>query len=136
MTDHGRNRYWPADAALLAGRIALAAIFILEGFAKIGAYTASQAYMQKFGVPGVLLPAVIALEIGGGAALSAGWRTSPAALSLAAFCLAAAVIFHNKLADHGQALHFWKDIGLAGGFLVLAVAGAGRWSADAFLRRP
>ncbi len=89
--------------------------------------------MQRYGVPVLLLPAVIALELGCGAALVAGWRTSLAALALAAFCAAAALIFHNRLADHGQALHFWKDIGLAGGFLALAVAGPGRWSADAGL---
>lgn len=122
---------WPRDTALLLGRLALATIFILEGIAKISAFAGSQAYMEKYGVPGILLPAVIALELGAGVALIIGWRTSLVALALAAFCVAAAVIFHNKLADHGQALHFWKDIAIAGGFLALAVAGAGRWSVDA-----
>lgn len=135
MRDQSHVLDWPTDAALFASRVALAALFILEGMAKIGAYAASQAYMQKHGVPGILLPAVIALELGAGAALVAGWRTSRAASMLAAFCFAAAILFHNRLADHGQALHFWKDVGLAGGLLVQAVTGAGRWSADVWLLR-
>lgn len=122
------------DAALLAARIALAALFLIESGAKLSAFGAAQGYMQSFGVPGALLPAVILLEGGGGLAILAGWKTPIVATALALFCLAAAAIFHNKLADHGQALHFWKDVAIAGGFLALAAAGAGRWSLDGMMR--
>jgi hypothetical protein len=50
----------------LIARIFLSAIFILSGFGKITAYAATEAYMQQHGVPGVLLPAVIAIELLGG----------------------------------------------------------------------
>jgi putative oxidoreductase len=135
MTTTANPSHWTVDAGLLAARVGLAALFLLEGTAKIAAYGASQAYMEKFGVPGLLLPAVVALELGGELTLLIGLLTRLAALALSIFCIAAAVLFHNKLADHGQALHFWKDIAIAGGFLALAAAGAGRWSLDELIRR-
>src|SRR5262245_61148903 len=119
-----------ATVGLAVGRLLLAALFLLEGWSKIRGYPAAAAYLDRYGRPGVLLPAVIALELGGGLMLAAGWRTRIAALGLAAFCIAAAAIFHNQLGDRGQLLHFEKDLAIAGGLLVLAVAGAGRWSID------
>jgi putative oxidoreductase len=108
----------------------LAALFILEGWSKISGYQAAGAYMDRYGVPGALLPAVIALELGGGLAIAVGWQTRIAAAALAAFCVAAAVLFHSQLFDRGQLIQFEKDLAIAGGLLVLAVAGAGRWSVD------
>jgi putative oxidoreductase len=119
-----------AAAGLTVGRLLLAALFILEGWSKIRGYQAAADYMDRYGVPGVLLPAVIALELGGGLMIALGWRTRLAAFALAAFCVAAAVIFHNQFLDRSHLLHFEKDLAIAGGLLVLAVAGAGRWSID------
>jgi len=116
--------------ALAAGRLLLAALFILEGWSKVRGYGAAVAYMDRFGVPSVLLPAVIALELGAGLMIALGWQTRLAAFALAVFCISAAVLFHNQLLDRGQLLHFEKDLAIAGGLLVLAVAGAGRWSVD------
>ena len=121
----------PLGAAGLAlGRLLLAALFILEGWSKIRGYEAAAGYMDRYGVTSMLLPAVIALELGGGLMIAAGWYTRVAAAALAVFCVAAAVLFHNQLGDRGQLLHFEKDLAIAGGLLVLAVAGAGRWSVD------
>jgi putative oxidoreductase len=125
----------PLGAAGLAiGRLLLAAIFVLEGWSKLRGYDAAAAYMNRFGVPGVLLPAVIALELGGGLMIAAGWQTRLAAAALAMFCILAAVLFHGNLADRSQFLHFEKDLAIAGGLLALVVAGAGRWSVDALFR--
>jgi putative oxidoreductase len=118
-------------AGLMIGRLLLASIFILEGWSKVRGYDAAVAYMNRFGVPGALLPAVIALELAGGAMLATGWQTRIAALGLAVFCILAAGIFHANLADRNQLLHFEKDLTIAGGLIVLAVVGAGRWSLDA-----
>jgi putative oxidoreductase len=119
-----------AAPGLAAGRLLLAAIFILEGWSKLRGYDAALAYMSRYGVPGILLPAVIALELGGGVAIALGWQTRLAALALSAFCILAAVLFHGNVSDRNQQLHFEKDLAIAGGLLVLAVAGAGRWSLD------
>jgi putative oxidoreductase len=117
-------------SGLLLGRLLLAAIFILEGWSKLRGYQAAAAYMDRYGVPSVLLPAVIALELGAGLMVAAGWQTRVAAVALALFCIVAAALFHGNVLDRNQLLHFEKDLALAGGFLVLAVAGAGRWSFD------
>ncbi|MFZ1104361.1 MAG: DoxX family protein, partial [Hyphomicrobiaceae bacterium] len=115
----------PAAAGLLAGRLLLAFIFVHEGWGLIGSYSGAAAYMQRFGVPGMLLPAVIALQLGGGLLIVTGAFTRGVASLFAIFCVLAAVLFHWQLADGNQLLHFQKDLAIAGGFLVLAVSGPG-----------
>lgn len=120
------------DGATLAGRILLASIFLAGGLGKLGAgYAGTQAYMASQGVPGALLPLVIALEIGGAALLIAGWWTRLSALALAGFTLAAAALFHANFAEPMQQILFLKNVAIAGGFLVLVAQGAGAWSLDA-----
>jgi putative oxidoreductase len=119
-----------AATGLAIGRVLLAALFILEGWNKVRGYQAAAGYMDGYGVPSVLLPAAIALELGAGLMLVVGWHTRLAAIALAGFCVAAAVLFHNQFLDRGQLIQFEKDLALAGGLIVLAVAGAGRWSLD------
>ena len=119
------------NSADLAGRILIAAIFLIAGAGKIGAYAGTQGYMQAHGLPGALLPAVIALEIGGGLLIVTGAWTRVAALALAGFCVLAALIFHANFADAMQQINFLKNLAMAGGFLVLAANGAGAWSVDA-----
>jgi putative oxidoreductase len=119
-----------SPAAALAGRILLVAVFLLEAFIKLNNYAASVAYMEKFFVPGVLLPLAIALELIGSVLIIVGWQTRFAALALAIFSLFAAALFHSRLSVPNEALHFWKDAGLAGGFLLLVAFGPGAWSLD------
>ena len=111
-------------------RLFLAQMFLLSGIFKISGYAGTQGYMEAMGVPGMLLPLVIALEIGGGLAIIAGWQTRLVSIVLAAFTLAAAAIFHNNLADQTQMIMFMKNIAIAGGFILLAVHGAGGYSWD------
>ena len=59
------------------------------------------------------------------------FRPALTALAFAGFCALTAVVFHNQLGAIGEAIQFGKDFGLAGGFLLLAVSGAGGWSLDA-----
>jgi putative oxidoreductase len=119
------------QAAALAGRLLLAAIFLHEAWSKLTGYSGALAYMQAFGVPGELLPLAIAVELGCGALIAFGYYTRTAALVLALFCVATAVLFHTKLGDRNQLLHFEKDLAIAGGLLVLVAHGAGAWALDA-----
>jgi putative oxidoreductase len=119
------------QAAALVGRLLLAALFLHEAWSKLTAYSAALGYMQAFGVPGQLLPLAIAVELGCGLLILVGYQTRVAALVLAGFCLATAVLFHSKLGDRNQLLHFEKDLAIAGGLLVLFAHGAGAWSLDA-----
>jgi putative oxidoreductase len=123
------------DAGLLAGRLLLVVIFLHEGWSILGNYAGAAAYMQKSGVPSLLLPAVIALQLGGGALIAAGIMTRFAALPFAAFCVLTAILFHWQFADRNQLLHFQKDLAIAGGFLVLACCGPGNWSIGRYLTR-
>ncbi|MGM0678643.1 DoxX family protein [Thiohalophilus sp.] len=57
----------------------LAPIFFLAGISKISGYAGSPGYMESMGVPGMLLPLVILLEIGRALARLLGWQTRRAA---------------------------------------------------------
>jgi len=112
------------------GRVLLAHIFILAGVSKITGYAGTQGYMESVGVPGMLLPLVIALELGGGLAIAFGWKTRLFSYALAAFTVVAAVIFHSNLADQMQMIMFMKNFAIAGGLMILAEHGAGAFSLD------
>lgn len=124
--------------ATTVGRAGLSLIFIVSGWAKIAGYEGTQQYMEAMGVPGVLLPLVILLELGGGLAILAGLFTRWIALALAAFSLAAGFVFHWNPEDSMQMTHLLKNVAMAGGFLLLAVHGAGQFSVDRlfFARAP
>lgn len=114
----------------LAGRVLIASLFLITGIGKITGYAGTQAYMASQGVPGALLPLVIALEVGGGLAIVLGWHTRLVAALLAGFSMAAALIFHAG-GDMTQQLMLMKNFAIAGGFLFLVARGAGEWSLDA-----
>jgi putative oxidoreductase len=115
----------------LLGRVLIAAIFLVAGLNKVGGYAGTQAYMDSMGVPGALLPLVIALEVLGAVAVIVGWRTRLFAFLLAGFSVVSAVIFHRALGDQMQFIMFMKNLAMAGGFLFLVARGAGDWSLDA-----
>ena len=46
------------NSAILAGRVLLAIIFILSGFSKISGYAGTAGYLEKMGIPGMLLPGI------------------------------------------------------------------------------
>ena len=117
-------------AAALAGRLLLAALFLLEGWSKIRGYGPAVAYMERFSVPALLLPAAIAIELGGGLLLAVGWQARCAALALSIFCIVTAVMFHVNFADRNQLLHFEKDLAIAGGLLAFFAFGPGRYAVD------
>jgi putative oxidoreductase len=120
------------DAGNLTGRIFISALFLMAGIGKIGAgYAGTQGYMEAMGVPGALLPLVIALEIGGAILIIAGLWTHMTAWALAGFTILSAVLFHADFSDQMQQIMFMKNLAIAGGFLVLAASGAGGWSIDA-----
>ena len=113
------------------GRVLIAAIFLVGGLGKIAGYAGAQGYMAAMGVPAVLLPLVIALEVGGSIAIILGYRTRLAAFLLAGFCVVSALIFHHALGDRTQFVMFMKNFAIAGGFLLLVARGPGGWSLDA-----
>jgi putative oxidoreductase len=107
---------------LTGGRALLALLFILAGLTKIVGPRPVLDHMRAEHVPVILFPAVIALEIGAGAALLIGWHTDIAAAVLALFCLATALVFHRNFAERTERTQFSKDIALAGALAMLAAS--------------
>jgi putative oxidoreductase len=116
----------------LLGRIMLALIFILAGISKIQDPAGTTGYMQSVGLPAALLWPTIALEMIGGICVAIGFQTRIAAFALAIFSIAAAVIFHRNFADQMQMIMFLKNIGLAGGLLLLATSERTGFSLDKY----
>ena len=133
--------------AVLIGRILLAAVFIPAGVQKLmGGIDGTAGMIAGAGLPAAtaLAYAAAIFEIVAGLAILLGFQTKIAAFALAAFCLFTAFVFHNgpiAMPDFPEAANgmltlfnkimMFKNIGLAGGFLVLAGSGAGSLSLDA-----
>ena len=112
------------------GRLFLSMIFIFSGFTKVIGYAATQGYMESMGVPGMLLPLVIALELFGGIAILLGFKARLIALLFVGFNIISALLFHQFWIDESQMNPFMKNIAIAGGFLMIFAHGAGAYSID------
>src|SRR6185369_12156855 len=104
----------------ILGRILLASLFLLAAANKFINTPAVLHHMDAQHVPEDFLPFVIALEICAGLALLIGWQLRWAALALAGFCVATAVLFHMDFSQAVERTMFTKDLAIAGGLLVLS----------------
>lgn len=100
-------------------RLLLATMFLQSGFDKLTHLDATAAFIAA-----------------GGLAVVVGWQARTAGLLLALFTLTASFLFHRFWAVHAeqafvQQLLFLKNLGVAGGMLLLFAAGPGPMSLDA-----
>ena len=114
----------------ILGRIFLSTLFLIEGTNKIFNYEGTIQYMENFGVPGYLAIPAIILEILFPLLLIIGYQTKIAALVMMIFTIVVAIIFHTNFDDQMQFINFFKDIAIAGGFIIIFVNGAGKFSVD------
>ena len=114
----------------LIGRIFISLIFLLSGYNKIFNYGDTVAWMEGFGIPGFLLWPAIILEIILPVLIIIGYRTQISAILLAIFCITTALIFHFDFDNQMQIIAFLKNLGLAGGFLIIAAHGPKDWAID------
>ena len=114
----------------LIGRILISALFIISAYNKVFSIDGTMSWMEGFGVPGFLLYAVIVIEIILPLFVIVGYKARIAAALLAIFCIATAFIFHLDFSDPMQKISFFKNIGLAGGFLFIVANGTKDWSVD------
>ena len=121
------TRYLP-----FIGRLMIGLPFAMSGLGKLAAYGATTGMISAVGLPFPPLAFIVAvaIELGGGLLLVAGYRTRAVALALAVFSLATALSFHNNFADQNQMIHFLKNVMMAGGLLQIAAFGAGALSLD------
>jgi len=110
----------------IAARALMAVIFLVAGVRKLMTYGATLGYFAKLGIPlpDVVLPLTIALEVGGGLLLVAGWRVRWVASALAIFTLATAFTAHafwsaDAAQFAGQLNNFLKNVAMVGGFLLV-----------------
>jgi putative oxidoreductase len=121
------TRYLP-----FVGRLLIGLLFAMGGLSKLAAYGPTTAVIGAAGLPAAPLAfaVAVAIELGGGLLLIAGFQARLVAMVLVLFCLATAVSFHSNFADQNQMFHFFKNIMMAGGLLQIAGFGAGAISVD------
>ena len=126
------------NALLLVSRLLLAALFVPSGLQALTNIAGTTSYFAGLGLPLPLLAAwgTSLFELIAGLLVLIGFQTRIVALLLAAFSIVAGFIGHYGQGADDATLAFlhqqmlMKDIAIAGGFLALAMAGAGAWSAD------
>lgn len=112
------------------GRLLLSMTFIISGYNMIMGYAATQEHMESAGVPGILLPFVIALELLGSIAIVLGFKARLIALLFVGFSILSGLLFHQFWIDASQMNTFMKNVAIAGGFLLIFAHGPGAYSID------
>ena len=128
---------------LLAGRVLMGWIFVESGLRKLLGMDSFIMSLTNRRVPyaGVLGWIGAAVEFLGGVTLLLGAWTRCAALALIVFVIVATLIGHRywdiaePAARRMQQSHFWKNVTILGGFVLMLVTGGGRWSVDGLRRR-
>jgi putative oxidoreductase len=125
------------DSVILAARLFLAALFLIFGWRKLRDYSGTVSQMVRDGIPVPVLATVVAIfmELPVAFAVAIGAFTRPAAILLAFYTLGASLIEHRywtiKGANRVESLeNFYKNLSIMGGFLLLCITGAGRYSID------
>jgi putative oxidoreductase len=126
------------DALILAARLLLATLFLIFGGRKLKDLSGTVSQMVQLGVPTPVLATVVSIimELPVAFAIAVGAFTRPLAALMALYALGTALIGHRywtvKGADFVNGLDgFYKDLSIMGGFLLLYVTGAGKYSIDA-----
>ena len=136
----------PQNVVILIGRILLALMFITAGFPKLMDPSGTAGMIAGAGLPAATALAYVAglFELVAGLFVLVGFQTKIVSWLLALFCVFTALTFHsgainipdfpegaNGLLTVFNGLMMWKNITIAGGFLVLAAFGPGSISLDA-----
>jgi putative oxidoreductase len=127
-----------SDELILAARLLLATLFLIFGWRKLRDYSGTASQMVQLGLWAPVFATVVSIfmELPVAFAVAIGAFTRPAALLMALYSLATAIIGHRywtvKGAEYVDSLDgFYKDLSIMGGFLLLSITGAGQYSIDA-----
>jgi putative oxidoreductase len=125
------------DELILAARLLLATLFLIFGWRKLRDFSGTVSQMVQLGVPTPVLAAATAtfMELPVAFAVAIGAFTRLSAALMALYTLGTALIGHRywtvKGADYVESLDgFYKDLSIMGGFLLLYITGAGKYSID------
>ena len=128
------------DGVILAARLFLAALFLIFGWRKVRDYSGTVSQMVQDGVPTPVLATVVAIfmELPVAFAVAVGAFTRASAVLMVFYTLGTSLIEHRYWtisgADYVDKMEaFYKNLSIMGGFLLLSITGAGRYSIDALL---
>jgi putative oxidoreductase len=126
------------DGVILAARLLLAALYLIFGWRKLTDYSGTVSRMVQDGAPFPVLATAVAIfmELPVAFAVAVGAFTRPSAVLLVLYTLGAALIAHHYWTITGankidSMESFYKNLSIAGGFLLLCITGAGKYSIDA-----
>ena len=105
------------------GRVFISSVFLLSGYNKIFNFDQTVTWMEGYGVPGFLLWPTIILEMIFPIFLIVGYKAQISAIILAIFSISSGIIFHLAFSNQMQVIDLLKNVGLAGGFIFIAVNG-------------
>jgi putative oxidoreductase len=121
----------------LLARVGLGSLFVLFGIRSIMGFAGSVGYFTKLGFPApeAMVVLAIIIQVVAGLALIIGWQTRWAAWLLVLYVLIAAFMAHRyweyDAAQYAnQMQHFFKNMAIVGGLLMLAAFGPGSMSVD------
>ena len=126
------------DGVILAARLFLPTLFLIFGWRKVRNYSGTVSQMVQDGLPMPVLAAAIAtfMELPVTFAVAVGAFTRPSAALLVLYTLGTSLAEHRYWTVRGEGQlesmeAFYKNLGIMGGFLLLYIAGAGKYSIDA-----
>ena len=126
------------DELILAARLFLATLFLIFGWRKLRDYSGTVSQMVRDGVPMPVLATAVAIfmELPVAFAVAVGAFTRPSAILLVLYTLGTSLIEHRywtvKGANFVDSMEsFYKNLSIMGGFLLLSITGAGKYSIDA-----
>ena len=125
------------DELILAARLLLATLFLIFGWRKLRDFSGTVSQVAQLGVPMPVLAAGVAtfMELPVAFAIAVGAFTRPSALLMVLYTLGTALIGHRYWTIKGAAYvdsmdSFFKNLAIMGGFLLLYITGAGKYSID------
>ena len=125
------------DELTLAARLLLATLFLIFGYRKLKDYSGTVSQMVQLGVPMPILAAAVAtfMELPIAFAVAIGAFARPSALLMFFYTLGTALIGHRYWTvtgpDRVDSMDgFYKNLSIMGGFLLLYIHGAGKYSID------
>ena len=125
------------DELTLAARLLLATLFLIFGWRKLRDFSGTVDQMVQLGVPMPIVAAAVAtfMELPIAFAVAVGAFTRASALLMFFYTLGTALVGHRYWtiagADRVASMDgFYKNLSIMGGFLLLYINGAGKYSID------
>ncbi|MAE13276.1 LysR family transcriptional regulator [Candidatus Woesearchaeota archaeon] len=125
------------DWSLFFGRILISFIFVMALLGKLLDPQSTMTYMLSLDMVAVPFFFVVAVlvEALGVISLILGYKVRTGAWLLILFLIITTLIFHRELTNPSQQIHFFKNLAILGGLLIIAETGPGTYGLDGNKRK-